>query len=115
MDQNQLEEVASFTYLGSIIIMDGGADEDVMARIEKTRTTFNILNIIWKAKNISLKTKPANFQLTCQIHPTLRIRNLEDDHQHPQQTPDILQPLPLMPPWNLLAQHHLKCELVGSH
>ena len=57
MDQKQLEEVASFTYLGSIIALDGGTDEDVSARIGKARTTFNILNKIWKAKHVSLKTK----------------------------------------------------------
>ena len=57
MDQNQLEEVTTFTYLGSIISVDGGTEEDVCSRIGKARTTFNILNKIWKTKNISLKTK----------------------------------------------------------
>ena len=57
MDQNQLEEVTTFTYLGSIIAVDGGTEEDVSARIGKARTTFNMLHKIWKAKNISLKTK----------------------------------------------------------
>ena len=57
MNQNQLEEVASFTYLGTIISVDGGTEEDVRARIGKARATFNMLNNIWKMKNLSLKTK----------------------------------------------------------
>lgn len=57
MDQNQLDEVASFTYLGSVVAVDGGMGEDVSVRIGKARTAFNMLNKIWKAKNISLKTK----------------------------------------------------------
>ena len=56
MDQNQLEDVTSFTYLGSVINIEGGSEEDAKARIGKARTTFNILNKIWKT-NISLKTK----------------------------------------------------------
>ena len=37
--------------------MDGGTEEDVQARIGKARTAFNMLNNIWKMKNLSLKTK----------------------------------------------------------
>ena len=37
--------------------MDGGTEDDVKARIGKARTTFNILNKIWKTHNISLNTK----------------------------------------------------------
>ncbi|XDV29016.1 hypothetical protein PO909_032197 [Leuciscus waleckii] len=36
---------------------EGGTEDDVQARIRKARTTFNMLNNIWKAKNLSLKTK----------------------------------------------------------
>lgn len=57
MDNNALEDVNSFTYLGSIISRDGGTEDDVQARNGKARTTFNMLNNIWKAKNLSLKTK----------------------------------------------------------
>ena len=52
-----LEEVDKFTYLGSVLAVGGGTEEDVKARIGKARTTFNILNKIWKTKNISLNTK----------------------------------------------------------
>lgn len=56
MDQNALEDVNSFTYLDSIISKEGGTEDDVQARIGKARTTFNMLNNIWKAKKLSLKT-----------------------------------------------------------
>ena len=37
MDQNQLEDVTSFTYLGSVINIEGGSEEDARARIEKSK------------------------------------------------------------------------------
>jgi len=52
-----LEEVDSFTYLGSKVDNLGGSDKDVKIRIEKARTAFNMMVSIWKARNISLKTK----------------------------------------------------------
>ena len=36
-----LEDVESFTYLGSIIDRQGGTDADIKARIGKARVTFN--------------------------------------------------------------------------
>ena len=38
-----LEEVDSFTYLGSVIDKEGDTDVDVGARIGKARTAFNML------------------------------------------------------------------------
>ncbi|XP_048729765.2 uncharacterized protein LOC125647117 [Ostrea edulis] len=38
-----LEEVEEFTYLGSIVIVNGGTDADVKTRINKARVIFNIL------------------------------------------------------------------------
>ena len=35
----------------------GGSDKDVKIRIGKARTAFNMMGSIWKARNISLKTK----------------------------------------------------------
>ena len=55
-DQN-LEEVDSFNYLGGEVDNLGGSDKDVKIRIGKARTAFNMMGSIWKARNISLKTK----------------------------------------------------------
>ena len=52
-----LEEVEEFTYLGSIMNIEGGTDADVKNRINKARVIFNILGKVWSAKNISRGTK----------------------------------------------------------
>ena len=52
-----LEEVEEFTYLGSIVNIEGGTDADVKNRINKVRVIFNILEKVWSAKNISRGTK----------------------------------------------------------
>ena len=38
-----IEDVISFIYLGSVINITGGTDEDVLARIGKVRSAFNAL------------------------------------------------------------------------
>jgi len=53
----QLHEVNSFTYLGSVINDQGGTDQDVQARIQKARTAFAMLKNIWQSRKISQKTK----------------------------------------------------------
>ena len=52
-----LEEVESFTYLGSVIDMHGGTAADIRARVAKARAAFNQLEKIWKARKISPHTK----------------------------------------------------------
>ena len=52
-----LEDVKSFTYLGSIITESGGTEEDVKSRIGKARLAFNTLRPVWNASSISTKTK----------------------------------------------------------
>ncbi|VDO70965.1 unnamed protein product [Schistosoma margrebowiei] len=51
LDGETLEDVESFTYLGSIIDEQGGSDADVKARIGKTRATFLQLNNIQTQNN----------------------------------------------------------------
>ncbi|VDP45305.1 unnamed protein product [Schistosoma margrebowiei] len=46
LDGETLEDVESFTYLGSVIDEQGGSDADVKARIGKARVTFLQLKII---------------------------------------------------------------------
>ena len=52
-----LEEVDKFTYLGSIVSKQGGTEEDVAARIGKARSAFIALKNIWKSKEIRTRTK----------------------------------------------------------
>ena len=52
-----LDEVQSFTYLGSIVDTNGETDSDVRARTGKARAAFTVLNQIWKSREMSIQTK----------------------------------------------------------
>ncbi|VDP45433.1 unnamed protein product [Schistosoma curassoni] len=52
-----LEDVESFTYLGSIIDEQGGSDADVKTRIGEARATFIQLQNIWDSKQLSTNIK----------------------------------------------------------
>ena len=52
-----LEEVDSFTYLGSVLDNKGGTDADVRIRIGKARAAFNQLKNIWGTSEIGVTTK----------------------------------------------------------
>ncbi|VDP25683.1 unnamed protein product [Schistosoma margrebowiei] len=56
-DGEDLEDVKSFTYLGSIIHEHGGSDADVKARIGKARAAYLQLKNIWNSKQLSTNTK----------------------------------------------------------
>ena len=55
--EEELEDVTSFTYLGSIISNDGGTDKDIKCRIGKAAAVFKSLKPIWTSSQISLNTK----------------------------------------------------------
>ncbi|VDP34015.1 unnamed protein product, partial [Schistosoma margrebowiei] len=57
LDGETLEDVESFTYLGSIIDEQGGSDAHVKARIGKARTAFLQLKNIWNLKQLSTNIK----------------------------------------------------------
>ncbi|VDP27031.1 unnamed protein product [Schistosoma margrebowiei] len=57
LDGETLEDVESFTCLGSIIDEQGGSDADVKARIGKARTAFLQLKNIWNSKQLSTNIK----------------------------------------------------------
>ncbi|VDO49348.1 unnamed protein product [Schistosoma margrebowiei] len=57
LDGETLEDVESFTYLGSIIDEQGGSDADVKARIGKARFAFLQLKNIWSSKQLSTNIK----------------------------------------------------------
>ncbi|VDP55938.1 unnamed protein product [Schistosoma mattheei] len=57
LDGETLEDVESFTYLGSSIDEKGGSNADVKARIGKPRTTFLQLKNIWNSKQLSTNIK----------------------------------------------------------
>ena len=56
--QNEVvEEVQDFVYLGSTVSPDGDSEKDITEKIKKARQTFAMLNKIWKAKGLNLRTK----------------------------------------------------------
>ena len=57
LNGERLEEVDSFTYLGSIIDSQGGTDADVKTRIGKARTAFVMLINIWNSTKLQTRTK----------------------------------------------------------
>ena len=57
LEGSALEDVESFTYLGSIVNKQGGTDSDVKIRINKARTAFLLLKNIWTARDLSTNTK----------------------------------------------------------
>ena len=52
-----LAETDRFMYLGSVVNIDGGADDDVKSRINKARVAFNTLRPIWNSKALSQRSK----------------------------------------------------------
>ena len=57
LGDNSLEEVETFTYLGSVINQQGGTDADVKTRIGKARAAFIALKNIWRSNLIKSRTK----------------------------------------------------------
>ncbi|VDP20805.1 unnamed protein product [Schistosoma margrebowiei] len=57
IDGEDLVDVKTFTYLGSIIDEQGGSDADVKARIGKARAAYLQLRNIWNSKQLSTNTK----------------------------------------------------------
>ncbi|VDO48373.1 unnamed protein product [Schistosoma margrebowiei] len=53
IDGEDLEDVKTFTYLGSIIDEHGGSDADVKARIGKARAAYLQLTNVWNSKQLS--------------------------------------------------------------
>jgi len=46
-----------FTYLGSIVRHDGGADNDIQSRLNKARNAFRVLNNMWRSTQDSNRIK----------------------------------------------------------
>ncbi|VDP38566.1 unnamed protein product [Schistosoma mattheei] len=57
IDGEDLEDVKTFAYLGSIIDEQGGFDADVKARIGKARAAYLQLRNIWNSKQQRGSTK----------------------------------------------------------
>lgn len=57
IDDEEIEQVDTFIYLGSMVSKKGGAEEDIKSRIRKANGAFVQLYPTWRNKNIYRKTK----------------------------------------------------------
>ena len=58
----ELEEVDSFTYLGSVVDKSGGTEADITARIGKARVAFIMMKKVWSSGTIQRRTKLRLFE-----------------------------------------------------
>ncbi|XP_062611961.1 uncharacterized protein LOC134273759 [Saccostrea cucullata] len=57
LNNEEIEEVSEFVYLGSKITTDGNSEVDVLARISKATGAYVALRNIWRSAKISTNTK----------------------------------------------------------
>ena len=61
IDGKDVEDVNSFTYVGSTVDKTGGAEQDITARVGKARSSFSKLTKVWKSSQYSIGTKTRIF------------------------------------------------------
>ena len=66
MEQERLEDVDSFTYLGSVFDQQGRSDANIKARLGKARTAFIKLKNVWSSSSLRLRTKLRIFKSNVQ-------------------------------------------------
>ncbi|VDP32404.1 unnamed protein product [Schistosoma margrebowiei] len=69
IDGEDLEDVNTFTYLGSIMYEHGGSDADVNAWIGKARAAYLQLKNIWNSKQLTTNTKVRIFNTNIKTVP----------------------------------------------
>ena len=57
VNDEQVDDVEEFLYLGALLDKEGGATKDIQQRLSKARQTFYRLRRIWNSSEISRKTK----------------------------------------------------------
>jgi hypothetical protein len=57
LEGREIEAVNKFCYLGCTVSLDGGANEDVITRINKDKGAFAQLRSIWTSHQIHKRTK----------------------------------------------------------
>jgi hypothetical protein len=66
-----LKETDPFTYPGSVVSTNGGADEDIRSRINKARLALNTLRPIWNSKALSQFSKIPIFNCNTNVKAVL--------------------------------------------
>jgi hypothetical protein len=60
--EEPIELVKAFTYLGSVVTEEGGAEEDIKSRLGKARRTFAQLNSVWRSRQFRVVSKLKIYQ-----------------------------------------------------
>lgn len=84
MDNHILPFTNNFTYLGSTVTTDGGADRDIKQRLAKARAAFKNLQAVWKSSQYTSEQEKA--QTVQKLHHTnsfVQFRVLENDRERP--------------------------------
>ena len=106
LGDNNLEEVETFTYLGSVINQQGGTDADVKTRIGKARAAFIALKNIWRIQPYNISHQNPPVQLQRQISPSVWSRDVENNKDHHQKSSDLHQFMPAKNSKDPLAKYH---------
>ncbi|KAG7299875.1 hypothetical protein JYU34_016894 [Plutella xylostella] len=61
LDDQRLDSVDAFTYLGSTVTCQGGADEDIESRIKKAKAAFAQLKPVWDSNVLTRRIKISLF------------------------------------------------------
>ena len=69
IDGEQIEQVTSYVYRGSLITDDGRSEKEIKRRIMIARSTFTNMRTLRSCRGINLKTRLR--AITCYIWPTL--------------------------------------------
>ncbi|VDP40853.1 unnamed protein product [Schistosoma mattheei] len=87
LDGEALDDVKTFTYLGSITNEHGGCDTDVKSRIGKARVAYLQLKSIWNSKQLSTNTRVRIFSTNIKTVLLYGGGNLENyENHHPENT-----------------------------
>jgi len=57
LENEDLEKVKEFTYLGSILSKTNATEKDITNRLQKANSSFVQLNKVWRSPNIGEKPK----------------------------------------------------------
>ena len=86
INNHRLEYVNKFTYLGSIISLQGGAEEDIKTRLGKARSATVKSTAALEIHSVLPKDQTQNLPEQCPLCAPLRLRVLAHDTTRHQQT-----------------------------
>ena len=107
LQQEEIKEVGKFTYLGSVVSKDGGADEDIKSRISKARHVFRTLTPSWRSSALSLQHQR-------QVSHATWLRNVAHNKDQQKQITNVRH-RPTQQPEHQVARNHLKRITLGKH